>query len=109
MVEERVETRMVRSLVSSRWLRITVVLIAAAQIAVVTQNCNSTSSGGGPLKVEITSADGSPLSNQIVGNSVCLNYSQIFQIVQQLCIGCQLVVQNFYSSTTNVNTTNQTI
>src|SRR3954469_16426047 len=82
---------------------------ASTQIALVTQNCNSTSSGGGPLKVDIKNADGSPLSSQIVGDSVCLNYSQIFQIVQQLCVNCQLVVQNFYSSTTNVSTTNQTV
>jgi hypothetical protein len=84
---------------------------AATQVALVTQNCNATSNGGGPLKVDIKDENGTPVSSQLVGASVCLNYSQVYQIVQQLCVECQLVVQNFYSTTNNntTNTTNQTV
>jgi hypothetical protein len=82
---------------------------ASTQIAVVTQNCTSVASNslntqGGDIKIDI-SENGVPVDSKIVANSLCLNYAQIFQIVQQLCINCQLVVQNFYSS----STTNQTI
>jgi hypothetical protein len=40
----------------------------------------------------------------IDNKSICLNYSQITQIVQQICVNCTLVVQNYYSTTNNSTT-----
>jgi hypothetical protein len=81
---------------------------AATQIAVVTQNCNSVSNAAGALQIHITDTEGGELADKVVANSVCLNYSQIYQIVHQFCINCQLVVQNFYSTTNNTNNSSAT-
>jgi hypothetical protein len=82
---------------------------AATQLAVVTQNCTSDATvATAGLKIEILNADGSVAKAVGIDNkSICLNYSQITQIVQQICVNCTLVVQNYYSTTNQ--TTNQMI
>jgi hypothetical protein len=82
---------------------------AATQLAVVTQNCKSDATiATSGLVIQILNADGSVAKTAAIDNkSICLNYSQITQIVQQICVNCTLVVQNYYSTTNQ--TTNQTI
>jgi hypothetical protein len=74
---------------------------AATQLAVVTQNCKSDATVATTgLTVQILNADGTVAKTVGIDNkSICLNYSQITQIVQQICVNCTLVVQNYYSTT----------
>jgi hypothetical protein len=76
---------------------------------VVTQNCKSDASvATSGLTIQILNPDGSVAKNVGIDNkSICLNYAQITQIVQQICINCTLVVQNYYSTTNTTN--NQTV
>jgi hypothetical protein len=76
---------------------------------VVTQNCKSDATvATGGLTIQIVNPDGSIAKSVGIDNkSICLNYAQITQIVQQICINCTLVVQNYYSTTNT--TTNQTV
>jgi hypothetical protein len=74
---------------------------------VVTQTCNSdaTVATTGGLTIQVLNPDGSVAKTVGIDNkSICLNYSQITQIVQQICVNCTLVVQNYYSTTTNEQT-----
>lgn len=82
---------------------------AATQLAVVTQNCKSDATVAAPgVRIDIVNPDGSiAKSVGIENSSICLNYAQITQIVNQICIHCTLVVQNYYHYTTNNNTTVQ--
>jgi hypothetical protein len=79
---------------------------AATQLAVVTQNCKSDATvATSGLQIQILNADGSVAKSVGIDNrSICLNYSQITQIVQQICVNCTLVVQNYYSTTNQSQT-----
>jgi hypothetical protein len=73
---------------------------------VVTQNCKSDATVAATgLTIQILNPDGSVAKTVGIDNqSICLNYSQITQIVHQICVNCTLVVQNYYSTTNNSQT-----
>jgi hypothetical protein len=65
---------------------------AATQMALVSQVCNSSSSGT-TLNIEIQTLAGNPVNNVTISpQTSCLNIAAITQIVEQFCVGCTLIV-----------------